>query len=507
MDISKLTSKQAIKALQDGKITYKEFQGLTKAEQQMLTEALAGKNVENIENLLEFKTRKDGTIKKVIFTNDDGTKTVQKYNNDGSVKKTRVKLSVKDKAKTLWNGAKKFGKQMVCNKDGKVSGWKIAGLVAGAAVLAFATPVAAVLGASAAVAGTIATACTVAGTVIAGALVVGGAASIIKGEIDYQKAPDKASAEAAYETMGEGVASIATAVLPKALSKLGKNLIKPFERLFKGKPKQDYSYAKPNNDVAYEYTEDGEIIGQYDPKAEFNKTPSKTTLRQKIVQNNKLAGFDEGANIPKSVKIKKTINKDGTYTIREQMPDGRIKLNHFDSKGNPTETKIIEYDSKTEYPVSQWAVDAKTGKELPELKVRYDENGDIHKIERYVEYGPISEHSKFYHDGKLTESSTTYRPDVKRTSDGIDLGNRDITRQVIQYDKEGRIIRNEVTGNNLNRHEENYTYNDNGFTRIIREYYDDSRYHGDRHCGTINYDNNGVEISRTGKFRKPDEEF
>ena len=55
-----------------------------------LAAALNGGKAEEIGDHIEITTRKDGTVKRTKEANSDGTSTITKYNDDGSVKSSRV---------------------------------------------------------------------------------------------------------------------------------------------------------------------------------------------------------------------------------------------------------------------------------------------------------------------------------------------------------------------------------------------------------------------------------
>lgn len=61
IDINTLTSAEALKAIADGKVTFEEFQGLTKAEQEALSVALAGNPEFKVGDCIDLKT---GNIEK-----------------------------------------------------------------------------------------------------------------------------------------------------------------------------------------------------------------------------------------------------------------------------------------------------------------------------------------------------------------------------------------------------------------------------------------------------------
>lgn len=187
--------------------------------------------------------------------NPDGTQTITRFDKNGEVKKSRVSLSWNDIGNISETSVKDFFKGMVCDDDGKVNGWKIAGTIgaiAGMAALtwvvgAAAAGVVAAAGAGTALAGlstatgaaagfaTLAT-----GTMLLKPLIEGGTEKTINGATAYYTAQSKEEAEQAMKEQMDGVVELASVPVLGRIFKWGGKLLNKTgikNSSFKGKEK------------------------------------------------------------------------------------------------------------------------------------------------------------------------------------------------------------------------------------------------------------------------------
>ena len=168
-----------------------------------------------------------------IDNNDDGTQTITRLDKNGNVKKSRVALSWKDIGKISATSVKDFFKGMVCDDDGKVNGWKVAGTVAAivgiGAACYFATPL---LAAGLVHLGVGATAATFASnailtTALLSPMVYNGVKSTYKGGKVYYNAQSKEEAEQGMKEQMDGIVELASIpVLGKIFKFAGKGFKK-----------------------------------------------------------------------------------------------------------------------------------------------------------------------------------------------------------------------------------------------------------------------------------------